>query len=162
MKNKFFTRQVCDCALQSRNMSCLHKLALCAKGSAEMRLKMSKVNPDRTAGFWADITLTGVGGHSSVPFKTHNPINAGFALIQTVQNKVWFEFDSFDNVVLDPIDFNGGIKENIIPDTAQIRYYGAYVTAGQQEQLKQILSNALEALKLTFQVDYKISYKEAA
>lgn len=89
---------------------------------------MNKNNPDRTRSFYAVIALAGLGGHSSVPHKAHNPIIAGNELIRIVAGKIWFEFDSFDNVTFFPVDFTAGTKANVIPDNAFLKYYGEYVT----------------------------------
>ncbi len=118
---------------------------------------MSLENPERTVQFEATIELAGVGGHSSVPYKTHNPVNAGFALIRLVQDKVWYEFNSFDNVTMEPVDFAGGIKENIIPDDARLTYYGTCGTEAEKEKLLQILQEALDAIAEGYHVKGQIT-----
>ncbi len=122
---------------------------------------MSKLNPNREKNFYANIILKGAGGHSSTPYKTHNPINAGFVLIQMIQNRVWFEFDGYDNVKFNPVSIDGGAKENIIPDTATVQYYGECVTEDQYEKLKQILDSTLKAIQVTYQIDYQLNYETA-
>ena len=121
---------------------------------------MNKNNPDRTNSFYAVIALMGHGGHSSVPHKAHNPILAANELIRIVAGKVWFEFDSFDNVTFFPVDFTAGTKANVIPDNAFIKYYGEYVTEEQYVHLKQVLENALKAVGEACHVAYKVSYDE--
>lgn len=121
---------------------------------------MLEKNPQRKGSFYSLINLHGLGGHSSVPFKTHNPLVAGSDFIHIVQNKVWWEFSQFNNVSLVPINFDSGIKANIIPETAEITFYGEYSEASEFEKLKEILTSALQAISTTYQIEYKISYKD--
>ena len=121
---------------------------------------MLEKNPKRTGSFYSQINLHGLGGHSSVPFKTHNPLVAGFDFIHIVQNKVWWEFSQFNNVSLLPVNFDSGIKANIIPETAEISLYGEYAETAEFEKLKEIISTALEAVSKAYQIDYTVSYKE--
>lgn len=120
---------------------------------------MSVVKTVRNGSFFAEIAILGLGGHSSVPFRTHNPVIAGFELIHTVNTRVWFEFDSFDNVTLYPVSFNAGTKENIIPEEAELKYYGAFADEVQEQHLKDVLVSSLEAIKNLYKVDYRISYE---
>ena len=120
---------------------------------------MLEKNPERTGSFYTQINLHGLGGHSSVPFKTHNPIVAGFDLIHAVQNKVWWEFSQFSSVTLIPLDFDSGTKANIIPETAVLTFYGEYSEAEEFEKLKEIISSALEAVSVYYHIKYTVSYK---
>ncbi len=123
---------------------------------------MAEKNPERSERITASVALQGLGGHSSVPFKTHNPVTAGFEFIHTVTARLWYEFDSFDNVALYPVGFDAGTKANIIPDTASIQLRLEYAAAGQGEKLKHIVQTSLEALKALYSVDYTVEFSEAA
>lgn len=120
---------------------------------------MIEKNPKRTGSFYSYITLHGLGGHSSVPFKTHNPLVAGFDFIHAVQNKVWWEFSQFSNVTLFPVDFDSGTKANIIPETADFTLYGEFSSSEESEKLKEIISSALEAVSTYYHIKYTIAYK---
>lgn len=111
--------------------------------------------------FYADININGLGGHSSVPFKTHNPVIAGFETIHTINTRVWFEFDSFDHVSLLPVEFQAGTKENIIPETAKLKFYGHYGSEEQKAHLKEVLETSLDSIKNLYHVDYELTYEEA-
>ena len=111
---------------------------------------MLEKNPKRRGSFYSQINLHGLGGHSSVPFKTHNPLIAGSDFIHLVQNKVWWEFSQFNNVSLVPVNFDSGIKANIIPETAEITFYGEYSDAIEFEKLKSyyhVQTNLIETFR---------------
>ena len=120
---------------------------------------MLEKNPKPVGSFYSIINLHGLGGHSSTPFKTHNPLVAGFDFIHAVQNKVWWEFSQFNNVSLLPVDFDSGTKANIIPETASITLYGEYAEEAEFEKLKEIISSALDAVSAYYHVTYSLSYK---
>ena len=91
----------------------------------------------RDMNFGVTVTIKGKGGHSSAPYKARNPIVAGNELIRLLSDKMWFELDSFDNAMLVPVSFNGGYQYNVIPDTAEIAFYGECAGAGQYERRRQ-------------------------
>lgn len=121
---------------------------------------MERNNPERTTGVYIHLKLTGTGGHSSVPHKSHNPIIAGFELINLLNSKLWYAFDSFDNVFFHPLSFQSGVKGNIIPDDAELTYYGEYVTEEQYAKFKAILQTALDGIRLVHHVEGKVSSEE--
>lgn len=123
---------------------------------------MAEKNPQRTGKFYAIILLEGIGGHSSMPYKTHNPITSGFEFINIITGRLWYEFSSFDNVALFPVAFQAGTKNNIIPETARLGLYGEYAEERQYGQLKNIIIHSLETLRSLYQVDFKVEFQEAA
>ena len=122
---------------------------------------MAEKNPERTERVRARINILGLGGHSSTPFKTHNPVTAGFEFVHAVTARLWYEFDSFDNVALYPVGFDAGTKSNIIPETAQLELRLEYAAEGQGEKLKNIVQTSLEAIKSLYSVDYSVQFEEA-
>lgn len=121
---------------------------------------MERNNPKRTYGVSVHLKLTGTGGHSSVPHKSHNPIIAGFELINLLNSKLWYAFDSYDNVFFYPLSFQAGVKENIIPDSAKIIYYGEYVNEEQYEKFAEILQTVLKGIHMVHQVECEILLEE--
>ena len=114
---------------------------------------------ERDRAFLVTIELRGMGGHSSVPYKTHSPLIAGTELIRIISDKLWFELDSFSNVILTPVAFDGGLKHNVIPDDATIKYYGECANFEQFRALQKIMHESLEAAKLAYSVTYSISFE---
>jgi len=112
----------------------------------------------RNIRFRAKIQLMGKGGHSSVPFRTHNPIIAGNELMQILMDKLWFEFDSFDDVVLLPVEMDSGSRHNVIPDEALLVYYGECRGEEAYRHLQAIMKESLQAAELAYKVNYRITF----
>ena len=77
-------------------------------------------------GCLAKITVRGQGGHSSVPFKAVNPITVAMEIMNAINLRMAYEFDSFDQVVLTPTMLDAGSKSNIIPNDAVLQYNGRF------------------------------------
>ena len=115
-------------------------------------------NPDRKIHFTVNIKIHGLGGHSSVPSKTYNPILAANEFILSLTQKVWFGFESFDNIKLYPIFFEAGNKGNIIPETADLSFRGECVTEEQRGKVEKIIRRVAESIETSHQV--KSEWKE--
>lgn len=120
---------------------------------------MIEKNPARTKKVDFLVTLKGIGGHSSKPHIAKNPVLAGFELLHLVQNKVWWSFSQFENVVLAPVDFDFGTKQNIIPESGSLKLSGEYSEEGQFDKLKKIVEDAAEAIKVNYGVNSEITVK---
>ncbi len=94
----------------------------------------------------AKITVNGKGGHSSVPFKCHDPIVTAAEIINIITARLAYEFDSFDNFRFEPVEFNAGQKSNIIPDTADITYEGVFETKDEIEKTRKIVTDTAEKI----------------
>jgi amidohydrolase len=66
------------------------------------------------------ITVHGRGGHGSRPEVTIDPIVIGAAIVTALQSIVSREVAGTDVAVLTVGSFQSGVKENIIPDTAEL------------------------------------------
>ncbi|MGV3016231.1 amidohydrolase [Rothia sp. 88186D007BW] len=66
-----------------------------------------------------DVTVRGVGGHGSQPEVTVDPIVLGAAMITRLQTVVSREVSPLDSAVVSVGVFQGGLKNNIIPDSAR-------------------------------------------
>ena len=117
-------------------------------------------NSDRNIYFTVDIRIHGLGGHSSVPSKTYNPILAANELILSLAQKAWFGFDSFDNINIYPVLFEAGSKGNIIPETACLSFRGECVTEEQREKLEQITERAAESIEISHRVKIVTEWKK--
>ena len=120
---------------------------------------MIEKNPARTKKVKFLVNLTGIGGHSSKPHIAKNPVLAGFELLHLVQNKVWWSFSQFENVVIAPLDFDFGTKQNIIPESGKLLLSGEYSDDIQFKKLKEILEDAAEAIKINYGVNSEIVIK---
>lgn len=121
---------------------------------------MYEKNPERTLFFIVKVIVYGLGGHSSVPYLTNNPILPAFKLIQFVSEKILYCFDSFQNVAFFPVELNAGTQQNIIPGEAFIKFRGECSDIKNREKILEILKNSLEAIEVSYQVKIKIEYEE--
>ena len=121
---------------------------------------MYEKNPERKIHFTVLITITGKGGHSSVPYLTQNPILPAFRLIQVINEKLLYEFDSFQNVAFFPAALNSGKQQNIIADQSFIKFRGECVTVENKIQLLQILAVSLKSIENLYHIEAKIDYED--
>lgn len=123
---------------------------------------MAEKNPARTVRFKVTVAILGLGGHSSTPYKTHNPLIAATELIHVITQRIWYEFSAFDNVSLLPESFDSGTKINIIPETASFVLHGEYVDIEQLKKIKEIVTTSSDAIKALYKVEPSITFKEVA
>ncbi|MFD2236723.1 M20 aminoacylase family protein [Aureimonas populi] len=66
------------------------------------------------------ITLRGRGGHAAIPHRSLDPVLAGAALVQALQQVVSRNVDPLESSVLSVTQFHAGFIHNVIPDEAVI------------------------------------------
>lgn len=110
--------------------------------------------------FQVKIIIKGKGGHSSVPYKTNNPIILGFEIINGINAGVAYKFNSFENFELIPIIFEAGTKENIIPEEARIEYKGISDDIFILEKLKSFISTTAEKISEAYSANVEITYED--
>lgn len=81
-----------------------------------------------------DITVTGKGGHASMPHDTLDPIPAAAQIITALQSAVTRRFNAADAVVLTITQLEAGTAHNIIPNHATMR--GTMRTLSPQNRLR--------------------------
>lgn len=64
------------------------------------------------------VTVNGVGGHGSAPFRAKDPVSVAAEMITALQTMVTRQFDIFDPIVITVGSFHAGTKRNIIPAQA--------------------------------------------
>lgn len=121
---------------------------------------MYKKNEDRKIFFYINLVISGKGGHSSVPYLTKNPIPAAFRLIQIINGKLLYEFNSFQNIALYPLAFNSGSQQNIIPDEASLRFRGECTNQEDKKQLLDIFENSVKAIEGLYSLKTRIDYEK--
>ena len=67
------------------------------------------------------IILNGRGSHAAMPHQSQDPIIAGAALVQALQNIVARQLDPLDAGVVSVTSLQGGSAYNVIPDSLEIR-----------------------------------------
>jgi amidohydrolase len=68
-----------------------------------------------------DITVTGAGGHASMPHHAADPIPVACEIVTAIQAMVTRQFDAHDPVVVTIARIEAGSAHNVIPDAAHMR-----------------------------------------
>ena len=66
------------------------------------------------------LTINGRGGHAAIPHQTVDPIVAGAAVVQALQQIASRNADPLQSVVVSVTQFHAGFARNIIPETATV------------------------------------------
>lgn len=119
---------------------------------------MIERNAERKFNMNIKINFQGVGGHSSRPYEAKNPVVAGFDFIHALENNLWWGFSQFDNVLVEPVDFECGTQQNIIPDKGFIQLYAEYDDEKNLPKIKEIIDKSLKSVKEAYGVDSTVEY----
>jgi hippurate hydrolase len=110
------------------------------------------------ADFW-EMTLTGKGGHGSMPHDCIDPIPAACEIVQAMQSFVTRRINAFDPVVLSVTKIAAGTTTNVIPETAELlgtlRSTSEKARNRAHEGIKRLVENIAAAHELT--VDYTMN-----
>ncbi|MBU6268747.1 MAG: amidohydrolase [Sphingomonadales bacterium] len=68
-----------------------------------------------------DITVTGAGGHASMPHQTRDPIPVACEIVTALQAMVTRQFDAHDPVVVTIARIEAGTTHNVIADNARLK-----------------------------------------
>ena len=66
------------------------------------------------------VQISGRGGHAAIPHQTRDPILAGAALVQALQQIVSRNVDPLDSLVVSVTQFHSGFARNVIPEGATV------------------------------------------
>ncbi|MGB3737957.1 MAG: M20 family metallopeptidase [Pontixanthobacter sp.] len=88
--------------------------------NAPFGIVAGKPGPLMAAADQFEITVTGAGGHASMPHDTRDPIPAAGAIVAAIQTMVTRRFDAADAVVVTVTQMHAGTTHNVIPDTAML------------------------------------------
>ena len=80
-----------------------------------------KAGPLMAAADQFEITVTGEGGHASMPHDTRDPVPAACAIVTALQAMVTRRFNAADAVVVTVTRMDAGTAHNIIADHATLR-----------------------------------------
>jgi len=68
-----------------------------------------------------DITITGAGGHASMPHDTRDPVPTAAAIVLALQTMIARRLDAAEATVVTITRMDAGSAHNIIPDSARLR-----------------------------------------
>lgn len=108
------------------------------------------------------VTLRGKGGHAAMPHGCVDPIIAGAAIVQALQQIASRNVSPLDSVVCTVARFEGGTTDNIIPETAElegtIRTLRAETRALAEQRFKEIVELTAKAYNVTAEIDFLPGY----
>ncbi|EIZ79147.1 hippurate hydrolase [Novosphingobium sp. Rr 2-17] len=82
------------------------------------------------------ITVTGRGGHASMPHQTMDPVPIACEIVAALQTMVARRFSVFDPVVVTIAKIEAGTAHNVIPDTARLTGTMRTLSAANRARLK--------------------------
>ena len=106
------------------------------------------------------IDIQGKGGHSSQPFKTVNPLIVGANLIRSLQEAVWYGFDSFERVGLEVVSFNAGERGNVIPETGRLVLKADFRDDRQKLLLREKIENGVKSVQELWKISCQVTERE--
>ena len=108
------------------------------------------------------VTVHGRGGHAAIPHQTVDPILAGSALVQALQQVASRNADPLASVVVSVTQFHAGFARNVIPDTATVSGTVRSLTPAMRDmaeaRLRTIAKGVAEAHGASVTVDYNRNY----
>lgn len=109
-----------------------------------------------------EVTIRGRASHAALPHEGADPILAGAALVQALQQIAARNVDPLDSLVLSVTRFHSGFARNIIPDEAQLSGTVRSLTAASQDlaerRIGAIAHGIASAHGATATVSYKRNY----
>lgn len=108
------------------------------------------------------VTLTGEGGHASMPYRASDPIPAACEIVTSWQVMVTRRVNPFDPAVLTVGQISAGTTNNIIPGTAElhgtIRTFSETTRATVLERMRAVANGVAAAHGLTAEVTLEPGY----
>jgi len=106
----------------------------------------------------ATVTVTGAGGHGSLPHQAADPVPAMCEMVIALQTMVTRQFDIFDPVVVTVGSFHSGTKENIIPETAHFDATVRTFSAEAGERMRPLLVGLIEGIAKAHGLEVEVAY----
>jgi len=87
-----------------------------------------------------DVTITGAGGHASMPHQARDPIPVACELVTALQTLVTRQFDTHDPVVVTIARIEAGTTHNVIPDSAHLKGTLRTLSAAHRARLREAVT----------------------
>lgn len=104
-----------------------------------------------------DITVTGQGGHASMPHETRDPVPAAAAIVGAVQAMVTRRFDAADAVVVTVTQIEAGTAHNIIPDHARLAGTIRSLSPAHRKKLHALIAETAEGIAAAHGVSAEVA-----
>ncbi len=93
-----------------------------------------------------DITVTGAGGHASMPHHAADPIPVACEIVMAIQTMVTRQFNAHDPVVVTIAKIEAGTTHNVIPDSAHLRGTMRSLSPANRAALREALTTLAEGI----------------
>ncbi|KQT53922.1 MULTISPECIES: M20 aminoacylase family protein [unclassified Aureimonas] len=108
------------------------------------------------------VAITGRGGHAAIPHRTADPILAGAALVQGLQQIVSRNTDPLASLVVSVTQFHAGFAHNVIPDDAivsgTVRSLSDETRTAAEARIRAIAAGIALAHDCALEVEYQRNY----
>ena len=105
-----------------------------------------------------DVWIHGKGGHGAHPDRAIDPIAAGVAYCQALNQMMAREFDGLDSAVLSVTCFHGGTAPNVIPESVRLSGTCRALTEEIRERFPGMLQRAAAGVGLMSRTDIQVDY----
>jgi len=106
------------------------------------------------------ITVTGRGGHASMPHETLDPVPVACAIVTALQAMVTRRFSVFDPVVVTVTQIEGGTATNVIPDTARLKGTVRALTPASRAKLQEEIRRVAEGTAAAHGASAEVRFRE--
>lgn len=105
-----------------------------------------------------DATVTGRGGHGSMPHLTRDPVVAACEMVTALQTRIAREIDVQDPAVLTVGTLHAGTARNVVPDTATFEATVRTYSDATRDQVQALVERTLKGVALAHDVDIRLDY----
>jgi amidohydrolase len=92
------------------------------------------------------VTVKGLGGHASAPYRTLDPVPVAAEIVQALQTIVTRQFDVFDPTVVTIARILAGTTNNVIPETAHMEGTMRALTPETRARLQESIRRIVEGI----------------
>lgn len=107
-----------------------------------------------------EITITGKGGHGSMPQQAIDPVVAGSAVVMNLQTLVSREISPLDSVVISTCSFRSGNSWNVIPNTAVLegttRTFDPNIRANLPNMMERVAKDTAASYRAEAKLEYTL------
>lgn len=104
-----------------------------------------------------DITVTGAGGHASMPHHAADPIPVACEIVGAIQTMVTRQFDAHDPVVVTIAKITAGSAHNVIPDSAHMKGTMRSLSPASRAALREKLPRLAEGIAAAHGLSAKVT-----
>jgi hippurate hydrolase len=107
-----------------------------------------------------EITVTGRGGHASMPHQTRDPVPAACEIVTAIQSLVTRRFTAAEAVVVTVTQLIAGSAHNIIPDRATLRGTIRTLSPGRRQEVRSALTQLAEHIAAAHECRAEVTITE--